>query len=260
MFLPTAKEATINYDDVVAYIVQRGNMGSTEKIDTLAKEIEEYLSQRDINKATVIDIQQGIWHRAGACVFMLRKTVRHNWKHYLFTMDEGRSYVIELPRKVVSLADAYESLKPKILQDNPDIPGVRRQGEWFFVPAKNDDGTSVEGFDGLASYLGCSVKAIKAEITSYREKASKANKTGWGVLTGSWATKHTATQYAMLPQKGRSNGHVAKNLFEYRGNIYVSGGVYHTSGDHRACQLGKTWHLAYEGQDVSSYDFVGRID
>jgi hypothetical protein len=61
--------------------------------------------------------------RPEACV------IEYAGTHYLSSMDGQNYFICELPEKVKTVDDAFESLKPKGLLGREYI----RQGEWFFV-------------------------------------------------------------------------------------------------------------------------------
>jgi hypothetical protein len=49
-------------------------------------------------------------------------------------MDEGSYFVSLLPKKVKTVQEAFEVLKPKRIRKE-NITDYQRQGEWFFIPA-----------------------------------------------------------------------------------------------------------------------------
>lgn len=71
------------------------------------------------------------YHLIGACV------LEQDGKHYLCGMDEGSYFVSLLPKKVKSIDQAYQALKPEIVKkmENELQANVLRQGEWFFFPS-----------------------------------------------------------------------------------------------------------------------------
>lgn len=71
------------------------------------------------------------WHRTGFCVLY-----DEDKKICLLTgQDEGSYFVVELPKKVSTVEAALDVLIP----EEARVPGVKRQGEWFFVPCDEKD-------------------------------------------------------------------------------------------------------------------------
>ncbi len=85
-------------------------------------------------------------HFTGAIVFTLRNT-GGELAYYLFDLDRNdvalktwNPFLSKLPNPVTSIADAYDSLKPQEIKDAERFLGkpCPRQGEWFFIPSKED--------------------------------------------------------------------------------------------------------------------------
>jgi len=71
------------------------------------------------------------WHRPGFCLLQ-----DENKGLCLLTgQDEGSYFVVELPKKVSTIEAALEVLIP----EEARVPGVKRQGEWFFVPCSEKE-------------------------------------------------------------------------------------------------------------------------
>ncbi len=70
-------------------------------------------------------------HRPGAVLFKIGKT------YWLAGMDDDSYFVSRLCKRVKTVKEAFESLKPKKVKyiENTGI-NVKRQGEWFFIPLK----------------------------------------------------------------------------------------------------------------------------
>lgn len=71
------------------------------------------------------------WHRIGAVLLSAprQQEALYPRDYYLCAMDEGSYFISRLYRKVKTVAEAFESLKPRECQGE-----VLRQGEWFFMP------------------------------------------------------------------------------------------------------------------------------
>ncbi|RLA66591.1 MAG: hypothetical protein DRQ88_06055 [Epsilonproteobacteria bacterium] len=80
-------------------------------------------------------------HFTGASLFTVGK------EYFLFDIDQNEiehkifnPFLVKIPKKVKTIAEAYESLKPKAVKKaEADGLEVLRQGEWFFIPVEEDD-------------------------------------------------------------------------------------------------------------------------
>jgi hypothetical protein len=72
------------------------------------------------------------YHRAGC---MLIREGKHS---YICGMDEDSYFVTKLPKNVSTIDKAFQSLKPKAVQqwEKKNNCQARRQGEWFFLPTE----------------------------------------------------------------------------------------------------------------------------
>jgi hypothetical protein len=59
-------------------------------------------------------------------------------RHFLCGVDEAHLFIAQLPRPVANVTDAHEALAPEI-PDQYDQRRMRRQGEWFFLPATAEE-------------------------------------------------------------------------------------------------------------------------
>lgn len=64
-------------------------------------------------------------------------------RKYLMGMDESHLFIAELPRNsgpINKIKDAHKALKPDdVLEKRRDSNRIKRQGEWFFLPATQDE-------------------------------------------------------------------------------------------------------------------------
>lgn len=72
------------------------------------------------------EIHSKSYHRIGAVVLEQDK------KHYICSMDEGSYFVSLLPKRVKTVQEAFEVLKPARIRKG-NITDYKRQGEWFFI-------------------------------------------------------------------------------------------------------------------------------
>jgi len=66
------------------------------------------------------------YHRIGAVVLEQSK------KHFICSMDEGSYFISLLPKRVKTVQETFEVLKPARIRKG-NITDYKRQGEWFFV-------------------------------------------------------------------------------------------------------------------------------
>lgn len=91
------------------------------KIHTKVISQSEYDSLSDEEKQKCKPQEE---RRPESCVIRLGRT------YYLSSMDGNNYFISQLPRKVLTVDEAFESLKPTEINGQ----GYERQGEWFFVP------------------------------------------------------------------------------------------------------------------------------
>ncbi len=93
-----------------------------------------------------------VWHRSGSCLFHDTKKKRY----LLLGQDEDTYFGVQLPGKVSTVKEGYDSLVPG------EVKGkfFKRQGEWFFirvpekeVPILLDCCLTVESGDNTDAYL-----------------------------------------------------------------------------------------------------------
>ncbi len=64
-------------------------------------------------------------------------------RKYLMGMDESHLFIAELPKNlgvINKVKDAHKALKPNLIKDiERKIGKIKRQGEWFFIPADDFD-------------------------------------------------------------------------------------------------------------------------
>lgn len=64
-------------------------------------------------------------------------------RKYLMGMDECHLFIAELPRNldpINKIKDAHKALKPNdVIEKEKDTSRIKRQGEWFFIPATKDE-------------------------------------------------------------------------------------------------------------------------
>lgn len=142
---------------------------------------------------------------------------------FLIGMDETSHFISVLPEKVETVEKAHESLKPKNL---PNIEGIKRQGEFFFIPTTNE---VVEEF----------MKQTKKEVRRSVPLEKDSN--------------HIA-QYA-IPVDIRNNTRgmhfsLSQNQMYQKGVHFVKGLIYDKRGyRHAPTDLGEQWHTVMRNEE-----------
>lgn len=117
-------------------------------------------------------------HFMGAMVFKIKARARSSELHYngkaqyfLFDIDRNdlklknlNFFLSRLGRPVVSIDDAYASLKPKEVSDAERFlkHPVQRQGEWFFIPVTGE----FEKKKGVTSSFHVGSRGMRANLQS----------------------------------------------------------------------------------------------
>jgi len=157
--------------------------------------------------------------------------IKYNDIHYLSSMDGSNYFLCQLPEKVKTVDDAFESLKPEGLNGQAYI----RQGEWFFV----EEDCSAESF-------------------STHDKPNPAKE----------FYKMLEQKYA-LPHRDGGNIHIATRGIDINNYILVSGQVRHVDrfgrrADHPMLKLSTSddpkIFQAYQNRAVNSWSAGGRVD
>jgi hypothetical protein len=87
-------------------------------------------------------------------------------RKYLMGMDESHLFIAELPNNfgaVNNIKDAHKVLKPNdVLEKEKDTNRIKRQGEWFFIPATPEEIIIIEDNEKLVE------KKMPLGINSWR--------------------------------------------------------------------------------------------
>ena len=69
-------------------------------------------------------------------------------RNYLMGMDESHLFIAELPNNlgpINKVRAAHNALKPnQILENGKQLNRIKRQGEWFFIPASSEENELIE--------------------------------------------------------------------------------------------------------------------
>jgi hypothetical protein len=229
-------------------------------------------------------------HFVGACLFRSRKEDR-TYAYMLFDIDRNEvehnlfnPFLCQILGQPNSIAEAYEMLKPQRVKEAlADGKQVKRQGEWFFIPAAEPTFVKpeipVDLMDRLArvpqamlmfpekAHLLTNVEANgrvdygRASNVLTEDEMSKYNE-----ARGEYKKAHTEFTNLMswAPRAGQlRTGENSPNNVEMfaqvDGDIYVKGLVTHTGREHADMML-DTWHIAIPNTAIMSYQVTGEVD
>ncbi len=156
------------------------------------------------------------YHRVGSVV------LRFKDHDYLCSMDEGSYFVSRLPKKVSSVKEAFDSLKPDAVKE-AEQKGleVKRQGEWFFIPEAEKP---------------CPYNRFEKSYVLPSED-SRSN-------------RHVCTRGIKL-----------EDTFYVYGNVWhKEPDSNESSGEHRRVSLGKVMHTAVCNLSLANWSASGNVD
>jgi hypothetical protein len=131
--------------------IVRGSQGTNPRIDIATRGRDEVfvIDTYDQNiDVEVLDVQPKQRH----LLLMLKNNMTHENSKFLCGHDERHWFVAAIPESASAknVADAMDALKPEVVKEALKRAGVKakhknkrkneayiRQGEWFFIPAKN---------------------------------------------------------------------------------------------------------------------------
>lgn len=208
-------------------------------------------------------------HRLGGSIFKAktRKAYSHRqrWEYFLSGFDETHNsrtdgfFISQLPHAVRTVAEGYESLKPKMVRDAIAAGlDVKRQGDAFAIPV----------FD-LNVRKMVRQKATMIEHTGYRYEDAQGN------TYPNWH-RNSEWKYGALPKtldiptfgmvNGRPNSHGANDVaIDRYGHIFARGNLIHRppfrQPEHKPIKLGKVWHrIVFNTAKASWQSQTGRVD
>ncbi len=159
--------------------------------------------------------------------------VRHHRRYLLSGIDDtgvrgGVYFMCQLPRKVVTMEEAYESLIPAPVKLARAFGAeIQRQGDFFFVKS--------------------SLETRALNVNGY-QKVSASGRRWWDApLTEGY------------PLDVR-NSHLAAEMRELTGVRYVRGTVRHAPREHQMVRLGKDWWSAHQNTARASWAAAGYVD
>jgi hypothetical protein len=214
-------------------IIERGPEESIERETPRA--LRKY--RNDSNGVPVCVNPREKVHFTGASLFnvdgkyFLFDVDRREIQHYIFN-----PFLTQLPKKVLTIADAYESLKPDAVKRAEKKSTVLRQGEWFFIPV---DEVTQRWLSKLEKQVlkGNAWGAPRIELRAGR---NRPNHTQGFILHGGKDVTGERT-----PPEGSE--------------IFVKGEVTHSGREHHALKLAK-WYRPVANTATESFTITGAID
>lgn len=209
-------------------------------------------------------------HFTGATVFEC------DGKQFLFDVDRNElehkifnAFLVELPRKVKTVADAYDSLKPQVVKDAiAKGLDVKRQGEWFFIPCAAPKLPKLSQDQAIVTLLRATgTLNDKGKLDSWRSErntviSNLVNIIGKDRLRflGKQANRllDSVPRSAQL-KTGDNRPNAVECVVTIKGVTYVKGKVSHTGREHKDLQL-KTWHKAVANSATKSFTIIGDVD
>jgi hypothetical protein len=166
---------------------------------------------------------------------------------FLCGQDERRWFVAAIPEDepVSTVAGAQIALKPKEVRLREEALGIRReqgfrrrnaafvrQGEWFFVPARDVEADPLRLLQNEPLSRGNGSKAHWAGLC-YRSGGETV------YVSAKYPSGLTATEYKALPERERNHGF---RMMKRDAAVYVRGEITHP--DHKTVHL-EGWHRVF---------------
>lgn len=187
---------------------------------TVVRNEEKYDARKRENVKVPVEV-----HFTGASLFSVDDRL------FLFDIDQREikhkifnAFLVELKVPAKTIAEAYQTLKPKAVVD-AEKKGleVLRQGEWFFIPVKGNYETvmrTIRGWNGSKD----KVEPMPVDLKAGNNRPNKA-------------AKHA--------KEGKT--------------VYVTGKVTHSGREHADLLL-KGWYEPVANTSVQSFTLVGDVD
>lgn len=216
-----------------------------------AKKTEDYYDYKEDKIAKKVNKV----HFTGASLFEVEG------QQFLFDIDRREQqhgifnpFLVELPRKVKTIAEAYQSLKPKVVMD-AEKKGLKvlRQGEWFFIPSKGPKQTKLTEKQKLAAIASSAGSwTIKDLKKSFGAKFVNA-----AIKMGKQAAE--SLPRALSLQAGQNRPNTVETGLKQGDTTYVTGKVSHSGREHADLVL-KGWYTAVPNTSTKSFTITGDID
>jgi hypothetical protein len=202
----------------------------------------KYLKNGKIDPSTEFETV----HFTGASLFEIDGVT------FLFDLDRNElkhkrfnPFLVKLTKPVTTIKQAYESLKPDdVVKAETQGLKVKRQGEWFFIPADTETSQRLNTFKDR---IPDSVKQITLRAGNNRPNYA----TGIQLHKGNAVT----SERGLREQDEIKNARIVATESEY----YVTGKVTHSGREHEDLNL-KQWYKALPNTAIESFTITGNID
>lgn len=200
---------------------------------------------------------------------------RNEIKHYRFN-----PFLVELPKKVKTVKEAYDALIPKEVKDSKK-KNILRQGEWFFIPVNfnqiNESELSMfKKFHKECSAIGWTEREQYEKMCKQKNPKFKKAKCGrWNIQWMIRINKEGFTRrYYKITNKGvvgewfadggslqagPNRPNTVKTMVIIGKNTFVKGLVRHTGREHEDLML-KTWCKPVPNTAIKSFTISGDVD
>lgn len=193
-------------------------------------------------------------HFTGASLFSV------DGKIYLFDIDRGEikhgifnPFLATIPKKVKTVAEAYEALKPKeVIAAEKKGLKILRQGEWFFIPCKAPKKKKLTPEQKMI------VLASMADSWE-SDRVAKAMGISKDALRKKAETLTSGIPREMNLQAGNSRPNTVDSCVIEPGKTYCTGKVRHTGREHKDLIL-KGWYLAVPNTSIENFTVTGDVD
>lgn len=196
-------------------------------------------------------------HFTGASLFKLGEF------YYLFDIDRNEiqhaifnPFVAQIPVPVKTIEQAYQALKPaEVLKAERRGLKVQRQGEWFFIPVKDNFGASDlvtrmaqecrDRWSGMDESKLAMIEQLKGK--AFRAKVERRA-----------MSKGLPIRYELRAGRNRPN-HATAGITKGK-KSYVTGIVSHSGREHADLNLGSKWFWAIPNTATKSFTISGDVD
>ena len=82
---------------------------------------------------------------------LLRLSAGVTGRNFIIGLDDGHPFATAVPRRVITVQDAFDWLVPKLIRQAYILgKEVKRQGDWYFIPARDEPTTRPPHYSDLS--------------------------------------------------------------------------------------------------------------
>lgn len=210
-------------------------------------------NEYDHSKKAYVDIKfDETRHFTGASLFEV------DGKQFLFDIDRNEikhkifnAFLVELPKKVKSISEAYESLKPAdVIKAEKSGKKVLRQGEWFFIP------TAAPKLPKLTIEQKCFAHTSRWD---FERNFPELKKTEILKLVKKSVALREKMPRALELRAGQNRPNTAQMGVKVGNDSLVTGKISHSGREHKDLVL-KGWYKCVPNTSTKSFTITGDID